>query len=60
MGNNKVKKCACTRQIVWFLDNNGAGSILACKNCEITFYYSHENCPHCGEEITEFVEKSKH
>ena len=51
------KNCACNKQIVWFMDHEGKGSIIACKNCEVTFYYDVETCPHCGKKTTEFVEE---
>jgi|TARA_Y100000310_G_scaffold246775_1_gene252167 uncharacterized OB-fold protein len=52
----EIKKgCACNKQIVWFFDK---GTIIACKNCEITFYHNVRVCPHCKEMTTEFIEKN--
>jgi uncharacterized OB-fold protein len=48
----QVKGCACNSQIIWHFDQP---TIMACENCEITFHYTVERCPHCGEEPTEFV-----
>ena len=50
------KKCACNKQIVWWLRKDNKGTIIACKNCEITFYYDVKVCPYCNENVTEFVE----
>ncbi len=54
MTNEKLN-CACNNQIVWWFDSKG--TIIACKNCEITFYYDVSVCPHCKEMTTEFIEK---
>jgi uncharacterized OB-fold protein len=50
------KNCACNKQIVWFFDKP---TIIACKNCEITFYYDIEICPYCKTKTTEFKESEK-
>ena len=55
MTNEKLN-CACNNQIVWWFDSKG--TIIACKNCEITFYYDVSVCPHCKEMTTEFIEKN--
>ena len=53
-GKEKEKKCACNKRIIWFLEEP---TILACENCEITFYYDTEFCPYCGRKVTEFIKK---
>ena len=50
MANN----CACNKQIIWFFDEP---TIIACENCEKTFYYNVKHCPDCGKKTTEFVKK---
>tara|TARA_R100001244_G_scaffold104496_3_gene77522 strand:- start:959 stop:1150 length:192 start_codon:yes stop_codon:yes gene_type:complete len=48
--------CACHKQIIWFFEHP---TIIACENCERTFYYKVENCPKCGKETTEFIKKEE-
>lgn len=55
MTNQNEKNCACNKQIIWFFDKP---TIVACENCEITFYYD-RICPYCGEEVSYFVEEEK-
>lgn len=51
-----MTNCACGKQIVWFF---GKATIVACKNCEITFYHDVKRCPHCDEEVSYFEEVSQ-
>ena len=53
---NKVKNCACHKQIVWFFDEP---TIIACEDCERTFYHNVTTCPACGKKTTEFVKKER-
>ena len=53
----RLKTCACNKQIVWWFGR--LGTILACKNCEIIFFYDVKKCPYCDEEVTEFREVEK-
>jgi len=57
MTNNN--NCACGKQIVWFLNDNGLGSVIVCKDCEKTFYYDVKICPSCNKPTTEFIEVEK-
>lgn len=57
MMNEIQKKCNCDKQIVWWFDT--VGTIIACKNCEITFYYDIEQCPYCYDKTTEFIERKE-
>jgi len=48
------KNCACHKQIIWYFDKP---TIVACINCERTFYHDVVNCPECDEKITYFVKE---
>lgn len=50
----KEKNCACNKQIIWHFNQP---TILACENCEITFYYQTRICPYCDKSVTEFIKK---
>ena len=52
----KEKMCACNKQIVWFFETP---TIIAREDCEITFYYDVEHCPHCHKEVSIFEKVSK-
>jgi len=52
-----LKNCACNKQIVWFFGS--VGTIIACKNCEITFYHDIKVCPYCKKEVSYFEETEK-
>lgn len=56
MKDECARPCACNKQIVWFIRDDGKGTIVACKDCEITFYYDVKKCPYCKKKVTEFVE----
>ena len=49
--SGKVFNCACNKQIVWHF---GRPTIIACENCEITFYHDVLECPHCGDPVSYF------
>lgn len=49
----EIKPCACNKQIVWFFEKP---TIIACKNCEITFYHDVKVCPYCHKEVSYFEE----
>ena len=49
-----MKSCACNKQIVWFFEKP---TIIVCKDCEITFFYDVEECPHCNKKTTSFIEE---
>lgn len=56
MKDDEHKPCACNKQIVWYF---GKPTIVACKECEITFYHDVKVCPYCGEKVTYFKEEEQ-
>ena len=52
----KEKNCACNKQIVWFYEKP---TVIACKECEITFYHETRTCPYCDREVSYFVEEEE-
>ncbi len=52
----QVKNCACNKQIVWFYEKP---TVIACKECEITFYHETRTCPYCDREVSYFVEEEE-
>jgi len=53
MNDIEIKKeCACRKQIIWFFEQP---TIIACENCQITFYHNIKTCPYCKAKVTAFV-----